>query len=1511
MLRSPLHANRLLFAASASLLFAALGTAQQDTADVHTHVISTETLMSIRSDAIPARLLRTVSGPDASGSFGERVKTTVNSRGDTVAEFNDSFSSYPTSTDPVFDRFQIHMMDRVNPSGEIWNFSQFFYIPTLFVEGQLDAADPSLFDPLPQWQGVTLTENPDLGILTADINVLGGDGIVDSADLGTLIADFGTSNPRSDINIPGGDGIVDTADLGVLISEFGQATAPFCSFTVTKVNTIDPDGFALDPTTVANAPAVGETIAIFNSGSSANDANLDGCPDCDFFNILVDGAVSGERLYGDWELQDSGLADLSGIDFRADVDATSCDGWGTEVVFADVRSDTEFIQENTFNLGARAEAPLFVASASQPLMVECDFFLTSYDTLVWFDVTSRLEGFTMIRMFMGGFAPAVDPDWLKYSTGGDGLVNHFLILGRCNCGFNFGQIYGTAPDPALPEMAGVSNVGKEILLNEWFTIRFRLTQSDISIWVRDSETIFLTDPQPGDEGDNTPLDGSDDIEDGFAKLFPFGPYGISPGTSSGQVPQIPQPPLAAISMDQFRWVYGGDPASGSEPPGFARRTVFFDNLYVKGTPFPKPDLPKFALNYFDDIELYFPDTGLRSQGDRWFDAASSNAIIDDTSSVSGSQSIRQSNSNFDGKYRLEFETDLPIASAETATWTAGVSISTSNDTVVRAVRLHDDTKAHDPFRSTVAHMLTGSENDEGNTSINESFFSTFHMRVPNPNFDPSIEPYTHRGIDRDPPAVPTNSPFINVPTNIFWDDQNVYHHFTFEVDSDRNLIVRRDGALVLPDPVGAIAAGYTDGMGGLYKNGWDAGSTSVTRMSFESGNQPLAPNVTMNVDDVFLDGFAPVYSPGPAFELPYADGFEGYPINTAIDGQGETPFVDLATLFDSNLCIEQGAQALNAITTGPGDWCEYEIKSDSIGGIDPANDWGLSDGDLIWVRQADCNGAVVCKDVQCFTNPNRPDEFFPNVGLFDPSGSLAPVGVRVEFVALRTSFDPPAFGIVDTFEWDTYDPSNVFGRYLIDEINDTDNDTPGVQAIEAPLPVSGDPTRNVPFYNSVGGKLIVGDTVAVDPAFDPDPDTGVTPSPGLPGESTGFKIVDPCGSIILSGMWTLVGDGASGDDATALECADIPHFNSVFENTARYTAETNGQSTIIDDPTISGRGRVLRQVNNDGSETGGSFFASVDSTYPEAFATLGTDSVLEFDCFVTDNNSRLAIEIKGSAGTITWIQLGGPDNDPLNSPGEAALPSSNFMFFENNPDMGPFGGPPEWFYDTGVAVPLNAWFRLQATVASSGSYTVAIDQSGIPGGDGVFETILDTATQGSTHAGEPIDFGANAITGFDTVVGNDSGGDGVFNRDPIEVIENTLLPGALSFATDFCFYRFDSVDGEMLGNLPAPCDGVFQLDGIIAIRRNVVLPNWPNGGEFELCPTSPRFIWNDDLLTGQCSGEWTYLDPDDDSVNGDLPFNAGQVDTWAEYVTIPPYIQPPPASVWYFDNITLTGSDMP
>ena len=78
------------------------------------------------------------------------------------------------------------------------------------VDDDLDASD----DP----QEGEIDEQFDGIDCPADLN---GDGVVDSADLGLLIAAWNTADADADIN---GDGAVDAADLGLLVGAWGDCT---------------------------------------------------------------------------------------------------------------------------------------------------------------------------------------------------------------------------------------------------------------------------------------------------------------------------------------------------------------------------------------------------------------------------------------------------------------------------------------------------------------------------------------------------------------------------------------------------------------------------------------------------------------------------------------------------------------------------------------------------------------------------------------------------------------------------------------------------------------------------------------------------------------------------------------------------------------------------------------------------------------------------------------------------------------------------------------------------------------------------------------------------------------------------------------------------------------------------------------------------------------------------------------------------------------------------------------
>jgi len=551
---------------------------EEPIAHVERSVDQAAALRDLRAGSISPEQLAIVGGPglrgpwggETGGEWGGELRKNTDERGVTIFSYTDGLHSIPVSDDPVFDRFQVGIAGQVNPAGGQWFDASFWYIPTLFVDDQPDRHDPTLLDPLPRWQGVTLTENDDAGSLVADLN---DDFEVDMADLGLLVGAFGSidapgENP-ADVNR---DGVVDTADLGVLISQYGQSGDPFCIYQVNDTHGIDSDGDPIDPDTLANAPVPGEMIAVLKSADGASGGDV-GCPDCGFFRIRPESAKPGEHVYGDWTLADENQTDLSGVRFRAVVDGSECSGWGNDRVLADTRSEIGLPTSVCCFHGARRPTPLFAPTPEAPVNIECDVFMTSYDTFSWYGAFSSADELTVTRVFMGGFTPSLNPEFTKFSTRPDLLLNHFIFIGRQPDEL-VGLFFSTAPDPL------VGNEGKEILLNEWFTIRFQLTPDSFSIWLKDSETMALTDPSPGDDGAGTPLDGSDDIENGFAKIFPIGPYGIAPGVAPGQLPAIPHPAIAT-SMDQFRFLYGGDPTP-DQFPAYSPRPIFFDNMRIDG-----------------------------------------------------------------------------------------------------------------------------------------------------------------------------------------------------------------------------------------------------------------------------------------------------------------------------------------------------------------------------------------------------------------------------------------------------------------------------------------------------------------------------------------------------------------------------------------------------------------------------------------------------------------------------------------------------------------------------------------------------------------------------------------------------------------------------------------------------------------------------------------------------------------------------------------------------------------
>lgn len=464
----------------------------------------------------------------------------------------DTFDRYPTSDEPIFDRFQVSMHGRGNGTGGTWTAFDREYITTLFVDGQLDLSGKP--DPMPRWQGADLVDNTG-GTVLGDIT---GDFQVDTTDLGILIGSFGRigTGVKTDLN---GDGVVDTADLGIMISAFGQGFGPFCLYQVSGVFEQEPGGAILPQPVLDAGPVIGDVIAVPTS--------LGACGACTHYRFL--GQDQDEAVYGTWTLLDDDAPAIGPADFLADLISQSCGGWGDNPVLALARTESEL------NIPACCFYSLFsplgqqtTASALTDIVTQIDLFLTGHQTFLWFqafDNNLRASWDVML----GGMPLYLDTNLLPFADGAGELACFIVRQSSHVPGAGQGLFYGTVAD------AATGAVGKEALLGEWFKMRMvQHANSTFELWVRDSETLLLDNTQPGSNSDGV-------SDDGYARLVPSGPYGpaiwnMQPGVSA------PNPFLVATpSLRQLQWLWGGDPPQAAVPD-YMPANWFMDNIRITG-----------------------------------------------------------------------------------------------------------------------------------------------------------------------------------------------------------------------------------------------------------------------------------------------------------------------------------------------------------------------------------------------------------------------------------------------------------------------------------------------------------------------------------------------------------------------------------------------------------------------------------------------------------------------------------------------------------------------------------------------------------------------------------------------------------------------------------------------------------------------------------------------------------------------------------------------------------------
>jgi len=749
---------------------------------------------------------------------------------------NEDFQSHPLSTDPVFDRFQVMPGEgQVDPAFAWELFNGFHAIPSLFVDGQTDTNGTP--DPLPRWQGVTLqqTGNP----LPADIN---GDGTVDTADLGLLISQFGQSGAglSADLN---SDGAVDTADLGALIGAFGASLGPQCVYEVTQVYAFDDAGDPLPPGTLDNGPFISDRFGFASSPA---------CGACDTFTFTQSG--TGINIIGEWTLINLAAPNVGGVSFFGEEVSFGCDGWGDERVLALVRGETEAPAEYDFSLMISGDVvgdDLIVYESNQtPLVCEVDVFLTSHEAVHWSGFYSEFEQRPMSWIQTGGDGDDYPWGYGPFSNG-DGLLDRFVITSKecpdLTC-FQPGN-WCTGPDPDYPGFGldpATALPGKNTLAGEWFTVRHVVTTDrHHEVWIRDSETMAMTDPVPGDDGGSTP-GILDDIEDGFARIFPSGPFGRTQAFQ-GHYIFSPTPPLTT-TVTRFEAGYGRE--NGALAP--TDRNSFVDNIRISGVrPIITP--PPLTLPYTDDTSTYYEGPTNYSSGGRWTDGGLNETVIDPGGPGCIFCGIAHKTEVFDSVYRQSHRTELPAAvAAPGQPLELTVELKADNTTIARGITPTNTATGED-----VVTVLLGVEvpfSDPGVMLYEPGGFTRLHVRQPNPHFDPG-QPVDAWGFDWAPPSGFPGDPgypnieFINVPTGVLLDDLGVFVPLEFEVHDDGTLRMFFNGAELLPNDPDRF---YTAAPGDLTR--FSPGSIGIDRLRFGCGHQAGSHFVELRVRLVTLTG---------------------------------------------------------------------------------------------------------------------------------------------------------------------------------------------------------------------------------------------------------------------------------------------------------------------------------------------------------------------------------------------------------------------------------------------------------------------------------------------------------------------------------------------------------------------------------------------------------------------------------------------------------------------------------
>ncbi len=549
-------------------------------------------------------------------------------------------------------------------------------------------------------------------------------------------------------------------------------------------------------------------------------------------------------------------------------------------------------------------APLAPA-VGQAMVYTDDWYLPSAATAQWWSPTSFIEGGLIDRAHfggtrLGGVLGAFEND--------DEILDRVVSIGIPENAPTTGAFFSAPRDGefGLP-------------IGEWFQLSSIMTLSasgclGYGLWMKTADSVangFL-DPRMA-SGDVFPSD-----------LDPAGWVNIYPGISDDPKTAVREgvgrattqfgqralttgdlgfaPPLGFITISGATIGEGLDPVSD---PTFQPNDAFIDNTTAIGQLHKRINVtPDHVVPYFDDFELYVPNTPLRLQTDAWLLGLLRTAIATPSPEGAGQAMVQIDATGHDvlnqiNDVRVQFDgLETRGAIGDPTVVTARLRFDPAGASMTRVVELRTlsgDAYIAD-FTTGVGAIVFGAADPTNNALDADGMVWVIQ---PNSDFDPNKE-WQDYLVERHwlpadqwltPPAdAPLNTQETLVPTGVAH-PLNSFFELRIEIEPDADFPASPPIMRVFIDDAELFPHGDPS-------SHFVAGGTSVTTIRLLGASPNANADDLFYVDDVVHEAPLRALVAGPSFSHPYIDDFSAYATDESIHNQGDTPFLALESVPD-------------------------------------------------------------------------------------------------------------------------------------------------------------------------------------------------------------------------------------------------------------------------------------------------------------------------------------------------------------------------------------------------------------------------------------------------------------------------------------------------------------------------------------------------------------------------------------------------------------------------------------